>query len=180
MWYSIEVGISAYYNKLKYKLLNATTGSWSSITTIKSRHVGVGYLDLNFNPDIDVDSSGNVHVVWRDNPSYPSGDFDIYYMRLEKGSSSWTTERIVSDGATNSSTNPVIDVNSEDVVNIVWQDESEDYQGSGNDVDIFYRKLTLSTSSGGGGGGEVPGYDLIYLIGIVGIVSILLVKKYRT
>ncbi|MDH5645845.1 MAG: hypothetical protein OEZ01_07545, partial [Candidatus Heimdallarchaeota archaeon] len=58
----------------------------------------------------------------------------------------WSTTSVISTVSSQISSNPVIAIDSSDNIHIVWDDFS-DYDGSGVDQDIFYRRYSRSTLS---------------------------------
>jgi len=81
-------------------------------------------------PDIAVDSSGNVHMVWYgDKP----GNYEIYYRKSTNGGSTWmASQRITWKDGT--SALPDIAVDSSGNVHVVWDDDT-----TGN-REIYYLK----------------------------------------
>jgi len=100
------------------------------------------------NPTIAVDGVGNAHVAWRDSTSYggSGGDTDIFYKRWNATSSTWTTTEVVSTESTDSSYDPTIAVDGTGNVHVAWEDHSN-YDGSGWDPDIFYKRWNATSST---------------------------------
>ncbi len=92
-------------------------------------------------PDIFIDSSDNIHMVWTDklNISNNGNDYDIFYRNLKHfgNESSWKGPFIISDetGA-GKSTNPKVVVNHSGDVFVVWQD-NENNLTNNSDFDIL-------------------------------------------
>ncbi len=81
-------------------------------------------------PAIGVDSSGNPHVVWRDDTP---GNFELYYKSSPDGGATWATnKRLTWNSGT--SNEPVIAVDASGHLHVVWTDHTP-----GKDV-IFYKK----------------------------------------
>jgi len=73
-------------------------------------------------PEIAVDSSGNVHVVWQDDTPTP-GKGEIYCRKSTDGGSTWTpSQRITWNSGT--SYRPAIAVDSTGNVHVVWEDDT--------------------------------------------------------
>ena len=90
---------------------------------------------------IIADSNGVAHVIWEDFTDYliVDGDQDIYY-KHRSAAGIWSAAEIVTDMSTSSTYNPDIQLDSQENIFIVWYDLSN-ILGSGNDGDVFYRKL---------------------------------------
>jgi len=99
-------------------------------------------------PTIAVDGAGNVHVAWYDYTNYGGSgtDWDIFYKRWNATSSTWTTTEVVSTESTNGSQGPTIAVDSAGNVHVAWED-STDYDGSGADIDMFYKRWNATSST---------------------------------
>jgi len=82
-------------------------------------------------PDIAVDSSNNIHVVWDDDTS---GNYEIFYKKSTNGGVSWTTRRLTWN--TGGSYSPAISVDSSSNIHVTWFDETPGNQ------EIFYKKST--------------------------------------
>jgi len=97
-------------------------------------------------PTIAVDSSGNVHIAWQDYTNYSGlGILDIFYKRWDATTANWTTTEVVSTESTDNSGNPTIAVDGSGNVYIAWGDWT-DYNGSGTDGDIFYKRWDATTA----------------------------------
>ena len=121
-----------------YKRLDTLDNSWT-VTEVVSRDSN---LD-SYEPSIDIDSSGNIHVVWRDVTNYNlSGpDWDVFYNKVDYTFRSWKSLTVISKESTEDSLNPTIVVDSADNIHIIWQDLTN-YKGCGNDWDIFFKRFT--------------------------------------
>ena len=129
---------------IHYKSKDPISGIWSAISAVSTEGIQV-----SFNPTIDVDKSGNVHVAWEDWSDYAGAgeyDFDIFYKYKDKITGLWTITQLVSSGSTEDSWNPTLKVDELENIHIVW-DDSTDLSGSGSDSDIFYRCWNATTSS---------------------------------
>ena len=81
-------------------------------------------------PDIAVDQSGSIYVVWQD-PT--PGNAEIFCKKSPDGGNTWGTNRRLSMNAGDSLA-PAIVVDSSDQIHVVWQDKTP---GNG---EIYYRK----------------------------------------
>lgn len=123
-----------------YRVWNAETRTWSSVSLISSAST-----DNSFWPDIYVEASGDIHVVWYDSPSV--GDKDIFYRRYDKTSSQWMSVETVSTESTGHSDRPSIVVDGSGDVHVSWRDGTN-YLGSGDmDNDIFYKRKDKATDT---------------------------------
>jgi len=119
-----------------YQFWNASTNTWSSKTKVSTQSNADAWY-----PSISLDSSGNVHIAWRDDTNYDGAgiDPDIFYKYWNKSSGTWTTTEVVSTESNNESYYPKIALDSHDNIYITWEDKSE-YSGAGSDTDVFFKK----------------------------------------
>jgi hypothetical protein len=97
--------------------------TWSTLKRL-TWNLGNSYM-----PEIAVDSSDKLHVVWYDwTPGYP----EIYYKNSTDGGSTWSTKRITWNSG--NSENPAIAVDSSDNLHVIWKDHT-----AGN-YEIYYKK----------------------------------------
>jgi len=94
-------------------------------------------------PDIVVDDSGTVHVVWYDNTDGAWGtDEEIMYSN--NTGSGWSNATVISDDSngwnTGMSNNPSIVTGSSGTIHIAWQDSSNGEWGT--DTEIMYCNFT--------------------------------------
>jgi hypothetical protein len=81
--------------------------------------------------DIAVDSSDQLHVVWRD---LTPGNYEIYYKKSPDGGSSWGTNQRLTWN-TGWSEYPMIAVDSLDNLHVVWDDDTP------GTAEIYYKKF---------------------------------------
>lgn len=127
---------------VNYKFKNATNGVWNTTEVIS-----VGSSEMSVDPDIGVDSAGNVHIIWRDYESNYIGsgtDVDVFYRFWNATSTNWHDIELASSESTFFSTDPSLAMDSIGNAHIVWQDGTN-ILGSGNDYDVFY-KIKNATS----------------------------------
>ncbi len=120
---------------------NSLTDSWSSLELVTSQSSAIAYL-----PDMDVDSSGNVHVVYTDMTPYGTvgADMDVFYQSRSVSTGLWSTPELISLLSDSSSTSSAITVSSDNISHFVWM-ESHDFNSDGTDIDIYYYKKDLNT-----------------------------------
>ena len=122
------------------------TGWWWTETEVLSTES----TDTSFSPLVTFDSKENVHVIWYDMTDYGgsgAGEYDIFYKRWDKNTSTWKTTEVVSTESTEHSMYPSCFMDSEDNLHVVWHDYT-DYGGSGaGEYDIFYKRKDANTSS---------------------------------
>ena len=124
-------------------MADMNNGQWRPTEVVSTEST-----DDSNNPAIAVDSQNNVHVVWHDFTDYDGSgtDTDIFYKYYNQATASWTLTQVISTESTGGSAYPSIAIDSHDNVHVVWQDTT-DYQGSGIDVDVFYKYYDRATSS---------------------------------
>lgn len=124
------------YNEIQTSSSGDVIWEWSPIEILTNEVPGASE-----SPDISVDVSGNVHVVWQD---YGYGD--IYYKKFEALTQTWTSRLLISTESSANSDLPSIVSDHLGDVHIVWADLT-DYLSAGSDWDIFYKKWDNSISS---------------------------------
>ena len=123
-----------------YEIMYASnSGSgWTNATVISDD--GTNWNDGNSEyPDIAVDSSGTIHVIWEDTTDGAWGtDYEIMY--ASNSGSGWTNATVISDDGTNwndgTSEYPDIAVDSSGNIHVVWEDDTVGAWGT--DVEIMY------------------------------------------
>ncbi len=133
-WY--EIGDSGSDIDIFYKKLDVSTQQWSVAEVVSSVST-----TSSFDPAISTDPLGNIHVVWEDLTEYESSgtDRDIFYRKLDTSTDVWGTTGIISTESSESSYDPSIVSDTEGNIHVVWEDYT-DYDSSGTDSDIFYKK----------------------------------------
>ncbi len=146
VWYEhSDLGGSGSDQDVFYKIWNATTNNWTLTGVVSAESDGASN-----EPDIAIDNTGNVHVVWHDytNDYLGSGsDEDIFYKRWNASSNTWTITEVVSIGSTGPSRFAEIAVDSDGNAHVTWSDLGNDYMGSGSESDIFYRRWNATSNS---------------------------------
>ena len=126
-----------------YKRWDAFSSSWTTTEVVSVESTGDTYY-----PSLGVDSVGNVFLVWQDTTNYAGAgtDQDIFYRRRDASYSSWATTEVVSTESTVYSEYPSLTVDFAGNVHVAWVDLSN-YDGSGTDHDIFYKRRNAPSSS---------------------------------
>ena len=98
--------------------------------------------------NIDVDINGSIHVVWSDATDYLDSDtdMDILYKTKQNNSDIWTSAIVISTESELNSYYPCIAADNIGNIHVIWYDET-DYDSSGLDVDIFYKRFDADSSS---------------------------------
>jgi len=126
-WYDARLGNEDIY----LQKFNSSDGSavWNDVKV----NIDANSAD-QIKPDMAVDSSGNVYVVWMDSRN---GNWDIYAQRYDvNGNNLWLADlKINSDSSSADQENPKIAVDGEDNFYVVWED------GVNGDKDIFLAKF---------------------------------------
>jgi len=116
-------------------------GGNSNIVYKKSANGGVTWSYLkcltwsylwNRNPDITVDSSDDLHLVWEDDTP---GNREIYYRKSTDAGTTWSTSKRLTWTA-GASVYPAVCADSSNKIHVFWNDDTP-----GND-EIYYRKTT--------------------------------------
>jgi len=126
---------------------------FTNITVISDMYEGVEWNnDTSDNPDIAVDNSGNLHVVWQD---YSPGEWgggsecEILYANYTSATGKWSNVTVVSDmyqgveWNTDDSSDARIVVDSSDNLHVIWEDHTDGIWGT--DKEIMYANYTSAT-----------------------------------
>jgi len=111
-----------------------SSGVWSTTEVVSTDST-----EESRNPSLALDSSGTIHVAWRDDTNYggSGADKDIFY-KCRDATGIWSTTEVVSTESTEDSYTPSLDVESDGTVHVAWDDRTN-YGGAGSDHDIFYK-----------------------------------------
>ncbi len=123
---------------LFYKKWNVKKHSWSNTEVLTPE----SSLD-SIEPDIAIDSAGNVHVVWRDGHDYTgtsSPTYDIFYKKWNVYLKNWETTQYISVDSTDFSISPVVAVDTLGNVHVAWKEYT-------SKQDIHHRRWNNITQS---------------------------------
>jgi len=123
-----------------YKYYDYTARSWSSSQVVSKESTAESQK-----PDLAIDSDDNISFVWYD---VDGSTLDIMYKKGYTAHHTWDDAIVVSTDSTSSSFNPVITIDIEDNIHIIWVDYT-DYEDSESDSDIFYKKWSSSDQTWG-------------------------------
>ena len=117
-----------------YRFWNSSSHSWGSTELVSTESTGSSDY-----PSIAVDCYDKVHVCWPDITDILGAgtDRDIFYKSRDL-TSLWTTTELVSNESTSSANYPSLGADMEGNIHVVWDDMTQ-YDGSGDDRDIFYK-----------------------------------------
>jgi hypothetical protein len=144
-------------SEIMYVKYSVATGKWSNITIISDTSTGWND-DLSADPDIDIDSMGNIHVIWEDRTNGSWGvDEEIMWTMYNASSSKWLNASVISDGYndvwgwnTGDCDDPKIEVDNLGNAHAAWGDYSNGTWRSDilayDDDEIMYAKYSASTS----------------------------------
>lgn len=123
-----------------YSMKPADSDSWTDVEVVSSESTGVSVL-----PTIDIDGSGNLHVVWYDGTDLLGcgTDADVFYKKWHSASSSWGTTEVVSTESSLISLIPEVCATEDGYAFVTWNDDAN-YDGCGVDRDIFFKRRNPS------------------------------------
>jgi hypothetical protein len=143
-------------SEIMYVKYTSSTGQWSNVTIISD--TTTGWNDgLSADPDIDVDSLGNIHVIWEDRTNGTWGDDEeIMWTMYDVSSGDWRNATVISDGYNNEwgwntgdCDDPKVAVDNSGNAHAVWGDYSNGAWRSDNithdDDEIMYAKYSKSS-----------------------------------
>jgi len=151
-----------------YKGWRRVTG-WGTTEVVSTESTGNSEF-----PSLGVGPDGTVHIAWYDYTDYDDAGwgYDIFYKRWEPGRG-WGTTEVVSTESTTHSKFPSLGVGPDGTVHIAWHERS-DYDASGSDYDIFYKRFWESPWS--------PRFSAALMhavaIGILSIMGYIIHEKY--
>ncbi len=126
-----------------YKFWNASLQAW-----IPTQVVSTESTSLTNGHDFTLDQEGNIHLVWSDgtNLSGAGIDWDIFYKVRNSTTGIWSGVEVISTESINNSYGPVMTSDSMGNIHVAWYDYTN-FSGCGDDIDIFYKRLNVTTSN---------------------------------
>ncbi|MGC9779511.1 MAG: hypothetical protein HZR80_09750 [Candidatus Heimdallarchaeota archaeon] len=120
-----------------YRKWDATSRDWSNVELLSSKSSGESNI-----PYLVLDSFENIHAFWFDTNDFDNAgiDQDIFYRYWNSSADVWSEYTVISDDQTNDSWRSEVDIDSQNIIHVVWHDRTINYGGSGSDVDILYSK----------------------------------------
>ncbi|MFX0037043.1 MAG: hypothetical protein ACFE9I_15540 [Candidatus Hermodarchaeota archaeon] len=140
-------------NEIMYVNYSVASGQWSNITIISDTSTGWND-DQSADPDIDIDSNGNIHVIWEDKTHGVWGDDEeIMWTMYSPSSGKWLNATVISDGYNNiwgwntgDCDDPKIAVDKFRNAHAVWGDYSNGtWRSNMEDDEIMYAKYSATT-----------------------------------
>ncbi|MHA1550553.1 MAG: hypothetical protein ACTSQC_01255 [Candidatus Heimdallarchaeaceae archaeon] len=129
-----------------YKCWDASTMNFNSTVVVSTES------DLDsYRGSMDIQSTGNLEIAWYDKTNLGTNgdDWDIFFKFYVPKTEYWSNVRVLSIDSVNNSYHPDVFVDTKDNVHVTWQDLS-DYNGAGEDSDIFYTFWNRTTTSWNG------------------------------
>jgi len=131
----------------EFRNLNLSEAEYSNVTVISDGYAGIYWNDGDSSvPDIAVDDSGGIHVVWHDETNGEWGtDEEIMYANYTEATG-WSNVTVISDGYAGIYWNdgysswPSIAVDNSGGIHAVWQDSTNGEWGT--DSEIMYANYT--------------------------------------
>ena len=140
-------------SEIMYANYTEATG-WSNVSIISDGYNSIYWNDgSSVDPDITIDSLGNIHVVWYDNTVGVwggGGDTEIMYASYIEATG-WSNITIISDGLNDiywnddTSARPSIAIDRNDNIHVVWEDWTYGVWGGGTDTEIMYTSYSEDT-----------------------------------
>lgn len=124
-----------------YRCRNASTSSWNPTEV-----VSINCTKKSGGAQIAIDGMGNIHAVWMDKSEPSWLYYDIFYACRDNISGTWTPYEVVSQVSQYDSICSSLVIDASNNIHVSWEEWTSD-GGSGNDRDIFYRSLNVSTGN---------------------------------
>ncbi len=139
VWQDNSIGVWGIDAEIMYARYSTSLG-WSNATVISDGHNNIYWNDgHSVDPDIAIDSSNNVHVVWSDNTDGAWGsDEEIMYTSYILD---WAIPIVISDGYDDifwnngESISPSITINPNNIIYVAWEDDTLGAWGGGDSID---------------------------------------------
>jgi hypothetical protein len=120
-----------------YKKWNTSTSTWTTTEVISTESNGNSDV-----PSIIVNKNGDVLIFWFDTTDYLNAglDQDIFYKYWNATSGTWSSAKVITENMADDSWRPEVAIDSKERIHVVWMDRTNNYGGSGADIDILYSK----------------------------------------
>ena len=140
-WHSFETHetLEGEHYSIKYNRRSSLNNTWSGTENISTESTD-NVSKIAF-PTIAVDWEGQVHMAWEDWTDYNGSgtDADIFYKRWNATTGMWTSTEVISQESTSNSSVPALAADDAGYIHLAWCD----FNGSGADKDIFYKKYSM-------------------------------------
>jgi len=118
---------------------------WSNVSVLSDGHNNIYWNDdSSLNPDIAIDSSNNIHVVWNDDTDGTWGsDEEIMYVSYTEATG-WSIPTVISDGYNDifwnsgASQEPSIAIEPTDAIYVAWEDDTDGVWGIDGEIMCTY------------------------------------------
>lgn len=114
------------HGEIMYRNYILKKDSWSTPEIVSSRDQIIGDRNRG-NPEIAIDSEGNIHIIWVDPSASNPADYDnaLFYRRYSPLSQTWTTATILTHFISGHRHSPSLAIDADDSLHIAWADKSE-------------------------------------------------------
>jgi hypothetical protein len=132
--------------KVFYKYYDATTSEWKDHIMLFSESIG----HYSSSPVIDVDSKGNLHVVWTHAILYETeggrtSDFSILHKFYNSTVSEWESASVVHAETNKLANNNQISIDTKDNLHLIWSDRVY-YENLISNHQIVYKSYNITTN----------------------------------
>ncbi len=121
-----------------YKSYDSSLDSWSISDIVSTESTGTA-----FRPEVDVDGTNSIYVIWEDTTDVGGGGTgnNILFKYLDLNTHTWSSLAILTYNHIASSFYPDLAVDSLGHVHTIFLDNDPSLLGSGADNDLFYKKF---------------------------------------
>ncbi len=121
-----------------YKSYDSSLDSWSISDIVSTESTGT-----SFRPNVDVDGTNSIYVIWEDTTDVGGGGTgnNILFKYLDLNTNTWSSLAILTYNNIASSFYPDLVVDSLGHVHTIFLDSDSSLLGSSSDTDLFYKKF---------------------------------------